>query len=242
MCVHISWPVKNIGEKPRSNMVNQRTLTHAHQEALHSSLFVSYLYNYFKVSTDFGFPFREKTIKPCSPGLSGGSVRIISLQWCSLVIRVESCKYCDYRRVRIWWLLLRYWDDIEIPEHPPHPTPPHTLTDTVVIPGFVGSTDGGLGLWWLDGWMVGRWVGRTITLSKLSRYLSGLGNNWTLKIHKREGAKLKEASGHPGSPYQRFKNATFRTLSQPGRLLSVSDQSILSWIVLTALTRLGHGG
>ena len=42
--------------------------------------FVSYLYNYFKVSTDFGFPFREKTIKPCSPGLSGGSVRIISLQ------------------------------------------------------------------------------------------------------------------------------------------------------------------
>ena len=162
--------------------------------------------------------------------------------WCSLVIRVESCKYCDYRRVRIWWLLLRYWDDIEIPEHPPHPTPPHTLTDTVVIPGFVGSTDGGLGLWWLDGWMVGRWVGRTITLSKLSRYLSGLGNNWTLKIHKREGAKLKEASGHPGSPYQRFKNATFRTLSQPGRLLSVSDQSILSWIVLTALARLGHGG
>ena len=80
MCVHISWQVKNIGEKPRSNMVNQRTLTHAHQEALHSSLFVSYLYNYFKVSTDFGFPFREKTIKPCSPGLSGGSVRIISLQ------------------------------------------------------------------------------------------------------------------------------------------------------------------
>ena len=79
MCVHISWQVKNIGEKPRSNMVNQRTLTHAHQEALHSSLFVSYLYNYFKVSTDFGFPFREKTIKPCSPGLSGGSVRIISL-------------------------------------------------------------------------------------------------------------------------------------------------------------------
>ena len=61
-------------------MVNQRTLTHAHQEALHSSLFVSYLYNYFKVSTDFGFPFREKTIKPCSPGLSGESVRIISLQ------------------------------------------------------------------------------------------------------------------------------------------------------------------
>ena len=60
-------------------MVNQRTLTHAHQEALHSSLFVSYLYNYFKVSTDFGFPFREKTIKPCSPGLSGESVRIISL-------------------------------------------------------------------------------------------------------------------------------------------------------------------
>ena len=45
-----------------------------------SSLFVSYLYNYFKVSTDFGFPFREKTIKPCSPGLSGESVRIISLQ------------------------------------------------------------------------------------------------------------------------------------------------------------------
>ena len=44
-----------------------------------SSLFVSYLYNYFKVSTDFGFPFREKSIKPCSPGLSGESVRIISL-------------------------------------------------------------------------------------------------------------------------------------------------------------------
>ena len=60
-------------------MVNQRTLTHAHQEALHSSLFVSYLYNYFKVSTDFGFPFREKTIKPCSPGLSGESVITISL-------------------------------------------------------------------------------------------------------------------------------------------------------------------
>ena len=52
-------------------MVNQRTLTHAHQEALHSSLFVSYLYNYFKISTDFGFPFREKSIKPCPPGMSG---------------------------------------------------------------------------------------------------------------------------------------------------------------------------
>ena len=72
---------RTIGEKPRSNMVNQRTLTHAHQEALHSSLFVSYLYNYFKVSTDFGFPFREKTIKPCSPGLSGESVITISLHW-----------------------------------------------------------------------------------------------------------------------------------------------------------------
>ena len=74
-------------------MVNQRTLTHAHQEALHSSLFVSYLYNYFKVSTDFGFPFREKTIKPCSPGLSGGSVRIISLQ-------TSAKRYFGYVRLR----------------------------------------------------------------------------------------------------------------------------------------------
>ena len=90
MCVHISWQVKNIGEKPRSNMVNQRTLTHAHQEALHSSLFVSYLYNYFKVSTDFGFPFREKTIKPCSPGLSG---------WVSyhhIVTVCVSLSFCKY--------------------------------------------------------------------------------------------------------------------------------------------------
>ena len=70
MCVHISWQVKNNWREAQIEHGEPKepyTCTSRGAPAY----FVSYLYNYFKVSTDFGFPFREKTIKPCSPGLSG---------------------------------------------------------------------------------------------------------------------------------------------------------------------------
>ena len=69
VCTYIMTSQEQLERSPDRTWWTKGTL-HMHIKR-RSSLFVSYLYNYFKISTDFGFPFREKSIKPCSPGLSG---------------------------------------------------------------------------------------------------------------------------------------------------------------------------
>ena len=102
VCTYIMTSQEQLERSPDRTWWTKGTL-HMHIKR-RSSLFVSYLYNYFKVSTDFGFPFREKTIKPCSPGLSGESVRIISLQALEPLKKAPIFGFIDVSRPR-----RRFW-------------------------------------------------------------------------------------------------------------------------------------
>ena len=114
MCVHISWQVKNNWREAQIEHGEPKepyTCTSRGAPAY----FVSYLYNYFKVSTDFGFPFREKTIKPCSPGLSGGSVRIISLQTVQMLRKKPTCNASKLGNISISFVNFQSSGHLSVP-------------------------------------------------------------------------------------------------------------------------------